>query len=98
MALFAAALSWSGTAHAMALEEAMQMNLEVGREAARLAPRAEAVLVPGGVGMTLSTIVPLEEEFGKPVLTNTNAEVWNGLVRTGVIPPVQGWGKLLASR
>lgn len=88
---------WSGTAHAMALEEAMRMNLEVGREAARLASRAEAILVPGGVGMTLSTIVPLEEEFGKPVLTNTNAEIWNGLVRTGVIPPVQGWGKLLAT-
>jgi hypothetical protein len=25
-----------------------------------------------------------------------SAEVWNDLVRTGTIPPVQGWGRLLA--
>jgi hypothetical protein len=25
-----------------------------------------------------------------------SAEVWNDLVRPGIIPPVQGWGRLLA--
>jgi hypothetical protein len=24
-------------------------------------------------------------------------EVWNNLVRPGIIPPVQGWGRLLAN-
>ena len=40
----------------------------------------------------------LEEEFGKPTFTNMSAEVWNDLVRPGIIPPVQGWGRLLTMK
>jgi hypothetical protein len=40
----------------------------------------------------------LEEEFGKPAFTNMSVEVWNDLVRPGIIPPVQGWGCLLANQ
>ena len=47
--------------------------------------------------MSLHVIPTLEEEYGKPVLTNLNAEVWHNLVHPGVIQPVQGWGKLLAT-
>lgn len=88
---------WAAQAFAMSFEEGLRAALEVGREAARLAPQADAILVPGGAAMSLHVIPALEEEFGKPVFTNLNAEVWNNLVRPGVIPPVQGWGKLLAS-
>jgi hypothetical protein len=27
-----------------------------------------------------------------------SVEIWNDLVRPGIIPPVQGWGCLLANR
>ena len=87
---------WAGQSFAMSIEEGLQMALDVGREAARLAPNAGAILVPGGSAMSLHTIPALEEEFGKPVLTNLNSEVWNALVHPGVIEPVRGWGKLLA--
>jgi maleate cis-trans isomerase len=46
--------------------------------------------------MALHVIPAIEEEFGKPAFTNMSAEVWHDLVRPGIIPPVKGWGKLLA--
>jgi len=89
---------WGKQAFAMSLEEGLQMALDVGREAARNAPQADAIVAPGGSALSLHVIPALEEEFGKPVLTNLNAEVWNALVRPGVIEPVQHWGTLLRSK
>jgi arylmalonate decarboxylase len=88
---------WASDASAMSLEEGMRMALDVGREAAKLAPEADAVAVPGGAAMSLHVIPVLEEQFGKPAFTNMSVEVWNDLVRPGIIPPVQGWGRLLAT-
>jgi arylmalonate decarboxylase len=87
---------WASDAFAMTLEDGLNMALDVGREAARLAPEADAIAVPGGAAMSLHVIPALEEEFVKPAFTNMSAEVWNNLVRPGIIPPVQGWGRLLA--
>ena len=89
---------WAGDAFAMTLEEGLNLALEVGREAARLAPEADGVSVPGGAAMSLHVIPAIEEEFGKPAFTNMSTEVWNDLVRPGIIPPVEGWGCLLANR
>jgi maleate cis-trans isomerase len=89
---------WAGEAFAMTLEEGLGLALEVGREAARLAPHADGVSVPGGAAMSLHVVPAIEEEFGKPAFTNMSAEVWNDLVRPGIIPPVEGWGCLLANR
>lgn len=88
---------WAAQAFAMSFEEGLRAALDVGREAARVAPDAEAVWVAGGAAMALHVIPAIEEEFGKPVFTNLSAEVWNGLVRTRVIDPVQLWGALLAN-
>jgi len=87
---------WAADAFAMTLEEGLDTALSVGREAAMLAPEAEAISVPGGAAMSLHVIPALEEEFDKPAFTNMSAEVWNNLVRPGVIPPIVGWGRLLA--
>ncbi len=87
---------WASDSFAMTLEQGLEMALEVGREAARTWPEAEGISVPGGAAMSLHVIPALEEEFGKPAFTNMSAEVWNDLIRPGIIPPVQGWGKLLA--
>jgi maleate cis-trans isomerase len=89
---------WAADAFAMSLEEGLKIALDVGREAAKLAPEADAIAVPGGAAMSLHVIPALEEEFGKPAFTNMSVEVWNELVRPGIIPPVQGWGCLLANR
>jgi maleate cis-trans isomerase len=89
---------WASQAFAMSLEGGLKMALEVGREAAQLAPEADAVAVPGGAAMSLHVIPALEEEFGKPTFTNLSAEVWNNLVKPGIIPPVTGWGCLLANK
>jgi maleate cis-trans isomerase len=89
---------WAAEAFAMSLEEGLKIALDVGREAAKIAPDADAIAVPGGAAMSLHIIPALEEEFGKPAFTNMSVEVWNDLVRPGVIQPVQGWGCLLANR
>lgn len=89
---------WASDAAAMSLEEGMRTALAVGREAATLVPQADAIAVPGGAAMSLHVIPALEAEFGKPAFTNMSVEVWNDLVRPGIIPPVQGWGCLLADR
>jgi maleate cis-trans isomerase len=88
---------WGVDSAAMSLEQGMETALEVGREAARLAPDADAIFVPGGAAISLHTIPALEEEFGKPAFNNLNVEVWNNLIRPRVIPAVHGWGTLLAS-
>ena len=88
---------WASDAFAMTLERGLEMALEVGREAARTWPEAEGISVPGGAAMALHVIPALEEEFGKPAFTNLSAEVWNDLVHPGIIPPIQGWGRLLAN-
>jgi maleate cis-trans isomerase len=89
---------WASDAFAMTLEQGLDMALDVGREAAKIAPEAEAISVPGGAAMSLHVILALEEEFGKPAFTNMSVEVWNQLVRTGIIPSVQDWGRLLAMK
>lgn len=87
---------WASDSFAMTLEQGLEMALDVGREAAKTWPEAEAISVPGGAAMSLHVIPAIEEEYGKPAFTNMSAEVWNDLVRPGIIPPVQGWGRLLA--
>ena len=87
---------WASDSFAMSLEQGLEMALEVGREAARTWPQAEGISIPGGAAMALHVIPAVEAEFGKPAFTNMSAEVWYDLVRTGIIPPVKGWGKLLA--
>jgi maleate cis-trans isomerase len=87
---------WASDSFAMTLEQGLEMALDVGREAARTWPDAEAISIPGGAAMALHVIPAIEEEYGKPAFTNMSAEVWNDLVRPGIIAPVQGWGRLLA--
>ncbi|MGZ9257659.1 MAG: aspartate racemase/maleate isomerase family protein [Candidatus Binatia bacterium] len=87
---------WASDSFAMSLEQGLEMALEVGREAAKTWSEAQAISIPGGAAMALHVIPAIEDEFGKPAFTNMSTEVWNDLVRPGIIPPVQGWGKLLA--
>ena len=78
----------------MSIEEGVKLAFQLGREAMRKAPEADGLLLPGGAWRSLAAVPILEEDFGKPVVTNPIAQVWR-LISKGVAPPVRGWGTLL---
>lgn len=88
---------WAKQAFSMSIEEGVKLAFQLGREAMRRAPAAEALLLAGGAWRSLAAVPILEEDFGIPVVTNPIAPVWR-LIAAGVAPPVTGWGRLLASR
>ena len=85
-------------ARELSMEAGMQLALDVGREALAASPDADALLLPGGATLSLHAIPALEAESGKPVMSNLSAEIWSTLMHPGHIPPVDGWGCLLADR
>ena len=88
---------WAQQAFSMSIEEGIKLAFQLGREAMRKAPQADGLLLPGGAWRSLAAVPILEEDFGKPVVTNPIAQVWR-LISQGVAPPVRGWGRLLEAR
>lgn len=78
------------------LKEGMELIVELGRATLRAAPAAEALIMPGGTWPTIHAAEVLEREFGKPVIANYTALVWSALRAPGIVPPITGWGRLLA--
>jgi len=87
---------WAKQAFSMSIEEGVKLAFQLGREAMRRAPQAEALLLAGGAWRSLAAVPILEEDFGVPVITNPVAQVWR-LMNEGIAPPVKGWGRLLAA-
>jgi arylmalonate decarboxylase len=88
---------WGKQAFSMSIEEGVKLAFQLGREAMRRAPEAEALLLAGGAWRSLAAVPILEEDFGIPVVTNPIAPVWR-LIHQGIAPPVEGWGRLLSGR
>lgn len=88
---------WAKQAFSMSIEEGVKLAFQLGRQAMRAAPGAQALLLAGGAWRSLAAVPILEEDFGVPVVTNPIAPVWR-LIAAGIAPPVQGWGRLLALR
>lgn len=86
---------WARQAFSMSIEEGVKLAFQLAREAMGKAPGADGLLLPGGAWRSLAAVPILEEDFGKPVVTNPIAQVWR-LIHEGIAPPVQGWGRLLA--
>ena len=86
---------WAAQAFSMSIDAGMRMAIQLGREAMKNAPKAEALFLAGGAWRSLAAVPIHEEDFGIPCLTNPVAQVWR-LMEMGVAPPVQGWGRLLA--
>ena len=80
-----------------------ELALELGREALREAPQAQALLMPGGLWFAIHAVATLEAEFGKPVLLNILSTTCSALrsyaQNTNVIPRKADpkWGMVLAS-
>lgn len=88
---------WAKQAFSMSIEEGVRLAFQLGREAMRKAPTAEALLVAGGAWRSMPVVPYFEEEYGIPVVTNPITQAWR-LIAAGVAPPVQGWGRLLAGK
>lgn len=76
------------------------LALELGGEALREAPDAQAVLMPGGLWHAMHAVPLLEAEHGKPVLLNILSTTWAALHAAGKrmqVRPDPRWGKVLAS-
>jgi maleate cis-trans isomerase len=87
---------WAKEAFGMSIEMGVKLAFQLGREAMRRAPDADGLLLPGGTWRSMAAVPILEDDFGKPAFTNTNGRVWR-LIHEGIAPPVQGWGRLLAT-
>ena len=76
------------------------LALELGAEALRAAPEAQALLMPGGLWFAIHAVPMLEAEFGRPVLLNILATAWAALHTAGermLHRPDPRWGRVLAS-
>jgi maleate cis-trans isomerase len=77
-----------------------ELALELGGKALREAPRAQALLMPGGLWHAIHAVPLLEAEHGKPVLLNILSTTWAALHAAGSrmqVRPDPRWGKVLAS-
>ena len=87
---------WAKQAFSMSIDEGVRLSFQLGREAMRKAPDAQALLLAGGAWRSLAAVPILEEDYNVPVVTNPVAEVWR-FIDAGIAPPVKGWGRLLAA-
>ncbi len=75
----------------------MAQAYALGRRALEDHPEADGLYLGGGSWLSEPVAVALEEDFGKPVVTNLQAMIWDVFHVLGVWKPIQDHGKLLAS-
>jgi arylmalonate decarboxylase len=81
----------------MGLAEYLDLGYQLGRAALIDYPDADGIYLGGGAGLVQPAVEALENEFGKPVLSNQNAMLWEMLHRVDFWTPMTGRGRLLAS-
>jgi len=81
----------------MGLAEYLDVAYRFGHEAFVEHPEADGIYLGGGAGLMQPALELLEREFGKPVLTNQNAMLWQVLHLVDFWSPLAGRGFLLAS-
>lgn len=77
-----------------------ELALELGAQALRDAPQAQALLLPGGLWYAIHAVPLLEAQFGKPVLLNILSTTWaalNAAPKPSLHRPDSKWGKVLSS-
>ncbi len=72
-----------------------ESGLEVARPLLRDHPEVDGLYMPCNKWRITPVIEPLEQEFGKPVVTNTQAWIWTALKAMELNQPVEGYGRLL---
>jgi arylmalonate decarboxylase len=77
-------------------KESVDVALELGRSAFAKFPDADGLLLAGGAWFVMQSVPILEEEFGKPVITNPGSTYWAALKQAG-LKPTPGFGMVLDS-
>ncbi|MBI4529556.1 MAG: hypothetical protein HY695_37640 [Deltaproteobacteria bacterium] len=80
----------------MSSDEGLSLAYGLGRMALNAYPEAEGLFLGGGAWLTLPVIIALEQKFGKPVITNQTAVVWDACRRVSYWQPKAGYGMLIA--
>jgi maleate isomerase len=75
----------------------MQLAYELGRRAFRDNPDCDAIYLGGGSWIAEPVAQRLEEEFGKPVICNQTAQLWDILHLLNDWEPIRNHGRLLAT-
>lgn len=94
-------LGWAAEAHTtqqvmdVRPQDGFEMALALGRRAFRENPGADALLLAGGSWLSNAAIPALEEEFGRPVITNPAASNWAFMRQLGRCSPRKGFGALI---
>jgi len=81
----------------MKSDASLHLAYDLGIGALKRFPEAESVYIGGGAWLTLPVITRIEEEFGKPVITNQVATVWHLLNILKCWTPIAKHGRLMAS-
>ena len=81
----------------MGIKESFDLGWELGHQALRQFPEADGLYIGGGAWLINSLVAPLEKEFGKPVICNQNAMIWNTLHEVDFWKPIPGYGRLLST-
>ena len=81
----------------MGVAESLDLAFHLGSRALKDFPEADGLYIGGGAWIVMPMVEPLEREFGKPVICNQNAFIWNALHMVDYWSPIQGQGRLLAS-
>jgi maleate cis-trans isomerase len=81
----------------MDVQESLDLAYELGSQALRQFPDADGLYIGGGAWVVMPMVDLLEREFGKPVICNMNAFIWNTLHIVNFWTPISGHGRLLAS-
>lgn len=76
--------------------ESMNLAYQLGRSALERYPDADGLYIGGAAWLTLPVVERLEQEFGKPVITNQVATMWQLLHVLDCWKPIPGRGRLLS--
>ena len=74
----------------------MNLAYELGKGALEQYPDADGLYIGGAAWLTLPVVQRLEQEFGKPVITNQVATMWQLLHVLDCWNPIPGCGRILS--
>jgi arylmalonate decarboxylase len=81
----------------MSSEDNLDLAYELGRAGLAAQPDADGLYIGGGSWLATKIVPRLEDEFGKPVVTNSLACAWSLCRRLGEWQPRPGFGTLIAT-
>jgi maleate isomerase/arylmalonate decarboxylase len=80
----------------MGADEGLDHAYHLARAAMRAFPQADGLFLGGQAWFVQPALELLESEFGKPVISNATAMLWDMLHRVDYWQPIPGRGRLLA--